>query len=156
MAPDLHAQNLDNHCVNACLHQASVLGMYPLAPSSHMTDYGFLEKTKWIQSHSKLIFQKLNLNLELGKVQCSNREKPQRREAEAGRNTSALVQPRSRIVQTIPVLASPARIPKKYSRSPCASPRRRSFLTPNPQGQLSTTQYAHPLWASSWQYGSTR
>ena len=24
-------------CVNACSHQASVLEMYPLAPSSHMT-----------------------------------------------------------------------------------------------------------------------
>ncbi len=34
------------------------------------------------------------------------------REAEAGRNTSTLVQPRSRIVQTTPVLDSPPRIPK--------------------------------------------
>ena len=32
-------------CVNACSHQASVLGMYPLAPSCHMTiQCGLLEK----------------------------------------------------------------------------------------------------------------
>jgi hypothetical protein len=36
------------HCVNACSHQASVLGMYPLAPSSHMTiRWWFTRKTKW-------------------------------------------------------------------------------------------------------------
>ncbi len=27
----------DTNCVNSCSHQASVLGMYPLAPSFHMT-----------------------------------------------------------------------------------------------------------------------
>jgi hypothetical protein len=35
-------------CANACSHQASVLGMYPLAPSSHMTiRLWFTRKTKW-------------------------------------------------------------------------------------------------------------
>jgi hypothetical protein len=54
------------------------------------------------------------------------------REAAEGRKTSALAQPRSRTVQPIPALASPARIPKKIPDRTAPHPRRRSF--PTPQG----------------------
>jgi hypothetical protein len=49
------------------------------------------------------------------------------REAEEGRNTSDLAQPRSRTVQPIPALASQAWIPKKFPYRTAPHPRRRSF-----------------------------
>jgi hypothetical protein len=54
------------------------------------------------------------------------------REAAEGRKTSALAQSRSRTLQSIPDLVSPARIPKKFPDRTAPHPCRRSF--PTPQG----------------------
>jgi hypothetical protein len=88
------------------------------------------------------------VNLKLGRIirrAASLKEGTKRRksmqtarEAEEGRNTSALAQPRSRTVQPIPALASPAWIPKKFPDRTTPHPRRRSFSLPTANSQPPT------------------